>query len=171
VVYLRQASLYSVRFKELEYTINEVWNSFCHHFIRERQSVDRSKRLFSFSDRAGRPAELLPDDLVEMLEVGVADFGGDDFDGEVRVGEEFSGAIGAEAAQPDGGGLPRVFFEDSDELVVGDLTASGQAWNGQWLGHFLHDNLGGRFDDTIMPGVTIRMLKNILNPQKDIPKS
>ncbi len=106
-----------------------------------------------------------------MLQVGVADFGGDDFDGEVGVGEEFLGAVGAEAAQPDGGGLSALLFEDPGELVVGNLTTAREFLDGEWARHFLHDDPCDGFDDPLVLGGIVALFKDVLNAEQDFPES
>ena len=78
----------------------------------------------SGSDFSGGLRKALSDDFVEVLQVGIADFGGDDFDREVGVGEEFFRAVGAEATQPDGGSRSGLLFDDASELIVRELAAA-----------------------------------------------
>jgi len=107
--------------------------------------------------------------FVEMLEIRIADFGGDDFDREVGVAEEFLGPVGAEATQPGGGGLAGLLLEDAGELVVGDLATSREFPDGGRAGHFLHDDFADGFDDALVRGGIVGILKDVLNAEKHFP--
>lgn len=104
-----------------------------------------------------RLSETLPDDFIEMLQIRVADFGGDDFDWQVRVSEQFVGAVGTEVAQPESGRDSGLLFDDARELVMRYLAALRECLDAEPAGHFLAGDLADGFKYMEVPRMAVGM--------------
>lgn len=66
------------------------------------------------------------DELVELLEIGDADMGGDGLDGEAGVLEEIAGPIHAAAGDVGGDGCAGGGAEKAGQVIVGEVEFAGE---------------------------------------------